>query len=575
MPNPDVPTKSKPAGSASRDPLVDLKQKLFPPLRNRMLADAAGALAESNTEIAESLVRTYLEKRPDDPDALNLLAEIARRAKSFEDAEKFLEKCVARSPGSAGFRFNHAVVLRHLHKYEEALVQIDELLRKEPQNPLFRDQKALILTRLGRHAEALTHRRGLAQEFTLSPGAWFQLAEALRDVGIRDECVAAFHRALELDPFSTGVYAGLASLKIYRFTPAEIAQMEKTLAQPGLSSDARADVHHALGKAYGDAKEYAKSFENYAKGNALRRINVGFDPERLATHRHVCESFFTEAFFRERTGWGCPAKDPIFIVGLPRSGSTLIEQILSSHSAIEGLGELADLDGALVRPLLAIRGEISLEGVTDGNAVDKSGLVNAYVRVLDRLGDEDFRAMGEQYLKITGARRTTGRPFFTDKTLRNFFYVGLIHLILPNAKIIDARRHPLDCGWSCFKSQFHGSNFALRLSDIGNDYVNYVRLMAHFDKILPGRVFRLIHEYLVANPEEELRRLFEYLELPFEEQCLRFYENKRPVFTQSSEQVRQPLTKSGIGQWVPYEPWLDPLKTALGPVLMYYPRVPD
>jgi hypothetical protein len=201
--------------------------------------------------------------------------------------------------------------------------------------------------------------------------------------------------------------------------------------------------------------------------------------------------------------------------------------------------------------------------------------VNAYVRVLDRLGDEDFRSMGEQYLKITSARRTTGRLFFTDKTLRNFFYVGLIHLILPHAKIIDARRHPLDCGWSCFKSQFHGSNFALRLSDIGNDYVNYVKLMAHFDRVLPGKVYRLIHENLVASPEEELRRLFDHLELPFEEQCLRFYENKRPVFTQSSEQVRQPLTKSGMGQWVPYEPWLGPLKTALGPVLEHYPRVPD
>jgi tetratricopeptide (TPR) repeat protein len=575
MANPNVSTKSQFAQNGGRDPLALAKQRLFPSLRNRMLSDAAGALAENNTEIAESLVRTYLEKRPDDPDALNILAEIARRAKAFEDAEKLLERCVARSPGSAGFRFNYTVVLRHLHKYEQALVQTDELLRREPQNPLFRDQKALVLTRLGRHAEALTYRRGLAEEFPQLPNVWLQLGDAFRDAGFQTECIAAFHKALELDPLSTGVYAGLASLKVYRFTAAEIAQMEKTLAQPGLSAEPRADVHHALGKAHGDAKDYPKSFENYAKGNALRRISVDFDPDRLAMHRRACESFFTEAFFRKRTGWGCATSDPVFIVGLPRSGSTLVEQILCSHSAVEGLGELSDLDNTLVRPLLAIRDEISLEGVTNGNAVDKSGLVNAYVRVLDRLGDEDFRSMGEQYLKITSARRTTGRPFFTDKTLRNFFYVGLIHLILPHAKIIDARRHPLDCGWSCFKSQFHGSNFALRLSDIGNDYVNYVKLMAHFDRVLSGKVYRLIHENLVASPEEELRRLFDHLELPFEEQCLRFYENKRPVFTQSSEQVRQPLTKSGMGQWVPYEPWLGPLKTALGPVLEHYPRVPD
>jgi hypothetical protein len=334
-------------------------------------------------------------------------------------------------------------------------------------------------------------------------------------------------------------------------------------------------MHHALGKAYSDVKNYARSFENYAKGNALRRISVDFDAERLAAHRRACEESFDEAFFRERSGWGCPSTDPIFIVGLPRSGSTLIEQILSTHSAIEGLGELADLDATLVGPLSAVRDEVRLREFANGSAVDKSSLVFAYLRLVHRFTGEHFRAMGEQYLKLTGARRTSGKPFFTDKTLRNFFYVGLIQLILPNAKIIDARRHPLDCGWSCFKSQFHGSHFTLKLSDIGNDYVNYVRLMAHFDRVLPGKIYRLIHENLVADPEPELRRLFDYLSLPFEEQCLRFYENERPVFTQSSEQVRQPLNKSGMGQWLPYEPWLGPLKNALGPILENYPSVPE
>ena len=233
----------------------------------------------------------------------------------------------------------------------------------------------------------------------------------------------------------------------------------------------------------------------------MRRINVRFDKEMIAAHRKACEAFFTQTFFRERTGWGNPSKGPIFIVGLPRSGSTLIEQILSSHSAIEGLGELADLDTALVRPLAAFREEIQLQEFANGNAVDKSGLLHAYVELLDRFNAAHLQSMGEHYLEITGSRRTTGRPFFTDKTLRNFFYVGLIQLILPNARIIDARRHPLDCGWSCFKSQFLGNHFALRLSDIGNDYANYVRLMAHFDRVLPGKVHRIIHEDLSPIPK--------------------------------------------------------------------------
>lgn len=562
------------AGDAA-DPFAEARAAIFPQLRNRTLAEAAGALAENHVETANSLLSKYLERKPEDPDALNLMAELARRAKRFDDAEQMLVRCVALVPKSIGFRYNYAVVLRYLHRYEPALAQIDELVGEEPQNPLFRDQKATILSHMGRFAEALACRRQLVEEFPGSAKTWLQFGHTLRDEGHQAECLAAFHKALQLDPSMTSVYASLAALKVYRFTAAEIGQMEKQLAKPGVSTEERTDLHHALGNAYADAKNYAKSFENYAKGNALRRISVEFDKDKLFTQRVACESFFTESIFRERRGWGCPARDPIFIVGLPRSGSTLIEQILSSHSAIEGLGEIADLDTVLVTPLEAFRDTIRLQEFANGNAVDKSGLLYAYSRVLDRFGDEDFRAIGESYLESTGTRRTTGRPIFTDKALRNFFYVGLIHLILPNARIVDTRRHPLDCGWSCFKSLFQGNHFALRLSDIGNDYANYVRLMAHFDRVLPGRVHRVIHEELVANPDTELRRLFDYLELPFEEQCLRFYENKRPVMTQSSEQVRKPLNKSGMGQWAPYEPWLGPLKAALGPVLEYYPRPPE
>ncbi len=562
------------APDAVVDPLADARRKLFPPLRNRALAEAADALADKRLESAGALVARVLAKRPGDPDALNLQADIARRLKQFDEAEQLLARCVEHSPEHFGYKFNHAVILRRLEKYEQALAQLDELLRRDPRNPLYRDQKAAVLRLLDRHGEALVYRRELSEEYPTSPDAWLHYGHALRNAGLRTECIAAYRKAIELAPALSPAYGSLADLKVYRFTAAEIDSMEAALGLPGASAEVRADLHHALGKAYEDAKIYAKSFENYAKANALRRIGVHFDREKLAAHRSACENFFTDAFFREREGWGCGSPAPIFIVGIPRCGSTLLEQILSSHTAIEGLGELADLDNALARPLAGATQEIH-ERFALGGQIEKTALVQAYLQLRDRLDADRFRLPGEHYLQLTGRRRKSARPFFTDKTLRNFLYVGLIALILPHAKIIDARRHPLDCGWSCFKSQLPGNSFSLSLGDIGHDYANYVRLMAHFDRVLPGRIHRVIYEDLVANPRAELGRLFDYLQLPFEEQCLRFYENERAVATQSSEQVRLPLYRSGVGQWLPYETWLGPLKSALGDVLDKYPDVPD
>ena len=562
------------AAPGTADPFAGAKEKLLPPLRNRLLAEAAEALVANNVTAAETLVERHLAKKPNDPEALNLRADIARRLHRFEDAEQLLSRCLDISPQCVGYRYNYSIVLRRLHRYEEALLQIDKLLESDPGNPLFRDQKASILRWLGRHDEALVYNRELTEQYPTSPEAWLHYAHSLRNTGSQEQSISAFHRALELSPSMTGAYLSLADMKVYRFTEAEIENMEEQLRDSRAITETRADLHHALGKAYADTRDYAKSFENYAKGNALRRINVAYDQEKLIAYRSVFEAFFTEEFFRQRIGSGCASNAPIFIVGMPRSGSTLLEQILSSHSAIEGLGELPDLDTALLRPLAEAKEEIQLEQFANGNAVEKSSLVDAYIRIARRLLADDFRAVGAYYLEITGARRTTGRPYFSDKTLRNFFYVGLIHLILPSAKIIDARRHPLDCGWSCFRSQFPGHHYATRLSDIGHDYANYARLMAHFDRVLPGRIHRVIYEELVSDPEAVLRKLFAYLDLPFEEQCLRFYANTRPVMTQSSEQVRLPLYKSGVAQWKPYERWLGPLKAALGDVLDKYPSVP-
>lgn len=553
-------------------PFAAAQRGLFPPLRNRTLATAADALSRGEVATAETVLAKYLSAKPDDPEALNLVAEIARRSKRLGEAERLLARCVGLKPDCAGYRYNYAVVLRRLGRDEQALAELDELLRSDARNPLFRDQKATVLARMGRYAEAFAARRELLDDYPASAELWLRYGYALRDEGLQEDCVAAFRKALELAPTLTAAYAALASLKVYRFAASEMSQMEAQLASPVLAADDRADLHFALGDAYEKEKSYGKAFENFAKGNAQRRLALRVDLDPITAHCAACETLFTREFFQGRSGWGCPSSAPVFIVGMPRSGSTLLEQILSSHSAIEGLGELNDLAKIPVWPL----GAEACGAGKDSPAKTRS-LMHTYLREITHADRDRLRSAGEEYLEFVQRRRATNLPVFTDKTLSNYFFVGLIHLILPNARIIDARRHPLDCGWSCFKSQFGGGNqpFSYRLSDIGRYYADYVRLMAHFDRVLPGRIYRVVYENLVADPEAEVRKLLQYLDLPFEEQCLRFHENRRAIGTQSSEQVRVPLYTSGVGQWLPYEPWLGPLKDSLGAVLDAYPNAPE
>jgi tetratricopeptide (TPR) repeat protein len=556
----NAPAPRQTENSGVIDPLGEAKRKLFPPLRNRNLAQAADSLAANRADLAGPIVSGFLKKHPNDPSALNLMADIARRAERFEEAEQLLSRCVELSD-CAGYTFNYAVVLRRLDKFDEALAHLDKLLTKEPRNPLFREQKAEVLHLKRRHDEALAHHRELSEEYPASPEVWLNYGDSMRIAGHADQCVAAYRKALELSPALGTVFGRLADLRGYSFTEADVRWLEKQSIMLGLSADDRANLHFVLGNAYNDQKLYPKSFDNYAKANALRRLGVEVNSGKLATHISNCQSVLTEHFFHERSNWGCGSDAPIFIVGMPRSGSTLLEQILSAHSAIEGLGEIPDLIVIAERLVFTAK-------------AGRSSL--AHAEALRSLGADDCRSLGEQYLELTCQRRKPGRPYFTDKTLTNFERIGLIHLILPNAKIIDARRHPLDCGWSCFKSHFPGGQpFSHRLGDIGRHYVDYVRLMAHFDRVLPGKIHRVIYEDVVASPASEVRRLFDYLGLPFEEQCLRFHENLRPVRTLSAEQVRMPLYRSGMGQWRPYEPWLGPLKAALGRVLDVYPDAPD
>jgi len=315
----------------------------------------------------------------------------------------------------------------------------------------------------------------------------------------------------------------------------------------------------ALGKALEDAAEYAESFAHYQNGNALRLERVPYSADDHSARVRRSKALYTRDFFREREGWGAEATDPIFIVGLPRAGSTLIEQILSSHSAVEGTMELPEI--------LSLTRELRKR-----TAAPRS---TAYHEVLAELTAEELRELGERYLERTRIHRKRGAPFFIDKMPNNFAHLGLIHLALPNARIIDARRHPLACGFSGFKQHFaRGQSFTYSLNDIGRYYRDYVDLMAHFDAVLPGRVHRVIYENMVEDTEAEVRRLLDYCGLPFEAECLRFFENARPVRTASSEQVRQPIYREGVDHWRHYEPWLGPLKAALGPVLDVYPSVP-
>ena len=340
-------------------------------------------------------------------------------------------------------------------------------------------------------------------------------------------------------------------MKTVGFGDADIAAIQKQLLEPDISPDDRVLLQFALGKAYEDKGVYDRSWEHYAKANAAMRLRVDYDPDTLSSGVAANKQVFTAEFLRSRSGMGCNAAGPIFILGRPRSGSTLVEQILCSHSMVEGTAELPYIT-ALARQ----------------ETSEKD-----FPELVEQLGPDMLLGLGQAYLESAHIHRKLGRPFFIDKNPANYFYIGLIQLILPNAKIIDVRRNPAAASLSIFKQYY--SRINLRLNELGRFYCDYVELMAHFDRVMPGRVHRVIYEEMVSNPEAEVRRLLDHLGLPFEEACLRFYETERPVLTPSSEQVRRPISNEAVDHWRNYEKWLAPLIKSLGPVFTEYPAVPD
>lgn len=527
--------------------------------RDPRLLEAGAALCENKVAIAEALLREHLKEHPTDVAAIRMLAEVAARLGRHPDAEVLLDRCLELAPSFLGARHNYAYVLHRQNKLAKALEQLELLLAGDPRNPGYRNLQAAVLGRVGEYERSLQIYAEVLKEYSCNAKVWMSYGHALKAAGRQGECVATYRRAIDLAPNLGEAYWSLANLKTFRFSAADVAAMQEQLRRDSISDEDRFHFHFSLGKALEDAGDYAGSFEHYEQGNKLRRALIRYDADENAQHVQRSKRLLSAEFFAERPGWGCKAPDPIFIVGLPRAGSTLLEQILSSHPMVEGTMELPDI--------------IDIARSLGGRGL--RGAQSNYPEALTDLTPEAARELGEQYLSNTRIQRKSGAPFFIDKMPNNFTHIGLIHLILPQAKIIDARRHPLGCCFSGFKQHFaRGQHFTYGLEEIGRYYRDYVELMAHFDAVLPGRVHRVIYESMVEDTEGQVRRLLDYCGLPFDERCLRFYENDRAVRTASSEQVRQPIYRQAVDHWQHYEPWLDPLKRALGPVLQLYPDVP-
>lgn len=518
------------------------------------IARAASAMMANDLRTAEAALNALLKRRPDDPVALRMVAEILIRQNQPRKAEAILRRAIDLAPSFFFPRYTRAVALDMLSRAGEALAELNQIEGPEAEYDPIMGLKALALSRVGENEQAIELCRQLLERQPTNPEIWISLANLLKIVGDNQGSVDAYRKVIEIQPTNGEAWWSLANLKTYRFGEEDIAAMEAAVNSAGLGDNDRFRIHFALGKAREDRGEDEASFDHYRLGNSLRAMQARYRPGEATNLVDRMLRLFTREFFEERAGFGCKASDPIFIIGMPRAGSTLVEQILGSHPLVEGTAELPDV--------IVLARELE-EGPEGG-----PGAWRNYPEMLADLSSDDFRRLGETYLERTRIQRKTDRPFFTDKMPNNWIHAGLIRLMLPNAKIIDARRHPLACGFSNFKQHYaRGQEFSYDLEHFGRYYRDYVRLMAHLDAVAPGTVHRVIYERLLASPEEQIRSLLDYLGLPFDKACLNFHENKRAVRTASAEQVRRPIDREGAESWKRFEPWLDPLKQSLGEAL--------
>jgi tetratricopeptide (TPR) repeat protein len=527
--------------------------------RDPRLLIAASALIDGRIAEAEHLLRAHLKEHATDVVALRMLAEVAARLGRNASAEILLERCLELAPSFAPARHQYAIVLQRQNKAAAALKQIDQLEKLDPYNTAYRNLKAVTLVKIGEYRESIEIYAEVLETHPEHPRLWLSYGHALATAGREQECIDAYRKSIQAAPDTGEAYWSLANLKTFRFTEEDKRAMQAQLARGDLSEDARLHFDFAMGKALEDDARYAESFEHYLRANELRRNRLNYDAQEMSEFVRRSKQLFTEEFFAARADFGVSAADPIFVVGLPRAGSTLIEQILASHSQVEGTMELPDI--LMIAGILAGKKESSAE--------------SRYPSVLADLTAETSRALGQQYLDQTRIQRKTPKAFFVDKMPNNFLHIGLIRLILPKAKIIDARRHPMACCFSSFKQQFaEGHRYTYSLTDLGRYYRDYVDLMAHVDRVMPGKVHRVFYEDMIGDTEAEVRRLLSYCGLAFEDNCLRFYENTRPVRTPSARQVRKPIYREGVDHWRHYDQWLQPLEESLGEVLRSYPDIP-
>jgi tetratricopeptide (TPR) repeat protein len=514
---------------------------------------ATALFSDGELGAAEQLIRAFLLEHGHHVEAMRLLARIGIAREVFDDAQLLLEGVLELAPDYQAARVDYAQVLLERHLYAQAEKQTRKLLAAEPANRNYRTIHALSCVGLGQHERAIGLYRELLAGAAQPAELHLSIAHSLKTLGRQAEAIAEYRAAAERTGFGDAWWS-LANLKTYRFEERDLEAMRAAEVAAGTSDADRVHLCFALGKALEDAGQYRQSFEYYARGNALKRAVSRYRPEIVELNTRLQIEVCTRALFARHRENGAPAPDPIFIVGLPRSGSTLIEQILASHSAVEGTHELADIPSI----------------VADLRGRESESDRPRYPAVLSEMSPGNFRRLGEKYLADTRTYRS-GKARFIDKMPNNFRHIGLIHLMLPNAKIIDARREPMACCFGNLKQLFAtGQEFTYSIEDIARYYRTYLELMRHWEQVLPGRVLRVQHEDLVDDLEGNVRRMLEHCALAFESSCVEFHKTGRSVRTASSEQVRQPIYREGLDQWRHYEPWLEPLRTALGDALTRY-----
>jgi tetratricopeptide (TPR) repeat protein len=515
---------------------------------------ATGFFMDGDLDAAETVIRAWLLKNGDHVEGMRLLARIGIARRVFDDAELLLAAVIERAPDYRAARQEYAGVLIEMHRHAEARRHLAQLLKDEPDNRALRVLDAAALVGLGEHERAIELYGELLTGTPTDADVHLSIAHAQKTLGRSPEAIASYRKAAALRPEFGDAYWSLANLKTYRFPDSELGQIRTALAAPATGAIDRYHLCFALAKALEDRGEYAESFEYYELGNRLKHAEIRYRPSITENNTREQIRVCTAEFFASRTDWGAPAPDPIFIVGLPRSGSTLLEQILASHSQVEGTQELPNVQQLVT----LLRGR------------EADGVESRYPRILGELRAGDVRALGEKYLADTRVYRT-GKPYFIDKNPNNFRHLGLVHLMLPNARIIDARREPMACCFSNLKQLFaNGQEFTYGIDEIARYYRTYLELMQHWERVLPARILRVHHEDVVEDLEGNVHRMLDFLGLPFEPQCLSFHETQRSVRTASSEQVRQAINREGLEQWKHFEPWLGPLTDALGDALTRY-----